>query len=342
MAVQGTAQLGGSVVLNSSDLSNRPVTVLTATGGVTMAPTLQSANTYLIGYQTSVVGNAVQVQPYANFTSAASGLSAANQGLAANLQQIWDSGAGLNGGFSALAAISDPKTLGSALSSIAGASVRGVAATRQAASERFFDNMINCESVKPGATPFQETNCGWLRVGGYQTNLSSDGDAGFHQTATTYQIGGQYEFSPGWFAGASLGLEQSWLTGDATNVTGTSGLGGLMIKHQTGPWLLTGEVDGGFGGYQSSRTISVGSQVGAAQGSPNVGDVGVHARAAYQVALAGSMYLQPSLTLGALYTGMSQIHRDRHDELQSERARQQHRHREREPDGRARRAAGAG
>lgn len=197
--------------------------------------------------------------------------------------------------------------MNSALTSIAGGAVRGVAATRQAASERFFDNLVNCQSFKPGATPFEEENCSWLRVIGAQTSLAgTDGDPGYHQATTTYQLGGQYKFSPGWFAGASLGFEQSWLNGDGANVTGQSGLAGLMIKHQMGPWLLTGEIDGGYGSYQSSRAIDVGSQAGAATASPSVVNLGAHVRAAYQMELAGGTYLEPSLTLGTLYTNMPQ------------------------------------
>ena len=139
-----------------------------------------------------------------------------------------------------------------------------------------------------------------------QTSLASmGGDPGYHQLATTYQTGGQFEFSPGWFIGGSLGYEQSWLTGDSAKVSGQAGLAGLMIKHQTGPWLLSADLDGGFGSYQSTRPISVGSQTGTAIGSPDVFHIGGHVRAAYQMPLAGAMYVEPSLTLGVLDTNMA-------------------------------------
>jgi hypothetical protein len=262
---------------------------------------------YALGLATTVSGNTVQVQPVSNLGTVAAGLSGTARQVADGLSDIWNSGSSLGGGFSALSTIGSAGALNSALTSIAGAPVHGVAATKQAASDRFFDNMVSCDSFKPGATLFQEDNCSWMRVIGAQTNLAgSDGDPGYHQTATTYQIGGQYEVSPGWFAGASLGFEQSWLNGDGANVTGQSGLGGLMIKHQAGPWLLTGEIDGGYGGYRSSRAINVGSQTGTATASPDVVNLGAHVRAAYQMALGGGTYLEPSLTLGTLYTNMPQ------------------------------------
>ncbi len=326
LAIQGTAQLGGSVQLNTTELTSKPVTVLTATGGVTMAPGgVQSAalsmprtlasiasgaqtadpTSYLFSYKTSIVGNAVQVQPQADFVGEAAKFGANSQAVAGGLQQVWNSGSSLNGGFNALAAIGNVQGFGSALTSIAGSAVRGVAATKQAASDRFFDNMVDCQSLKPGTDPFREDDCTWFRVVGAQTGLASnDGDPGFHQDALTYQAGGQYEFSPGWFVGGSLGFEQSWLSGGSASVTGKSGLAGLMIKHQTGPWLLTGEVDGGFGSYESNRQISVGTQTGTASASPHVVDIGTHLRAAYQMPITGSIYMEPSMTLGMLYTHM--------------------------------------
>ncbi len=304
--VQGSAQVGGTVQLVASNLMNKPVTVLTATGGVTTDPSLQSAPTYAFSYNTSVIGNSLQVQPVANLAGAANGLGSTSQQLASYLQQIWNSGGSLNGGFSALAGITDPHGFGSALNSVAGAAVRGVAATRQTASDRFFDNMVSCETLKPGASPFQEENCGWLRVVGGQTSLASmDGDPGYHQLASTSQVGGQFEFLPGWFVGGSLGFEQSWLSGDGASVSGQTGLAGLMIKHQTGPWLLSADLDGGFGSYQSTRTISVGSQTGTANGAPDLFHIGGHVRAAYQVPLAAATYLEPSLTLGVLDTHLT-------------------------------------
>ena len=59
------------------------------------------------------------------------------------------------------------------------------------------------------------------------------------------------------------------------------------------------------------------------------------------MALAGGIYLEPSLTLGALYTEHAAIQRGRLDQLQPQRARQRQRDRERQPDGRVRRASGA-
>lgn len=235
---------------------------------------------YALGVATSVVGSSVRVQPFSNLTIATAGPSNSARSVARALQAAWDSGTGLGGGFAALASIGSSAQLASALSSIGGSAVSGVAATRLAASERFFDNLVSCDQPVPGAVQAHGATCGWMRIVGSQTNLASnDGDPGYHQTATIYQVGGQYEFAPGWFAGASLGFEQNWLTGGGASVNGQAGLAGLTIKREAGPWTLTGAVDGGWGNYHSTRTIVVGTHAGAATASPDVADVGAHAKA---------------------------------------------------------------
>ncbi len=77
-----------------------------------------------------------------------------------------------------------------------------------------------------------------------------------------------------------------------------------MLKRQTGPWVLTGVLDGGYGWYDSVRQIAVGSVTGQATGSPDVDHVGVHFKAAYEIPL-GAWYLKPNVTLSATYLGMS-------------------------------------
>jgi hypothetical protein len=81
-----------------------------------------------------------------------------------------------------------------------------------------------------------------------------------------------------------------------------------MIKHQMGPWMLTGELDGSYGTYDSTRSIVAGSESGTASASPNVSQVGTYLRSAYQTNLTASTYVEPSLTMGAHYTQMGQYY----------------------------------
>jgi uncharacterized protein with beta-barrel porin domain len=207
----------------------------------------------------------------------------------------------------ALATIGDARGFRAALNSIAGAAAGGVVAAKQAASERFADNVITCDSVRPDAAPAREESCGWLRIAGTRTSLASSGDeSGYRSDEFTYQLGGQKEVAPDWFVGASLGYAKSWLNGseDGTKASGESSLFGLMLKRRSGPWTLTGVIDGGYGWYRSQRTVAVGTTSGMATGSPQVGHGGLHLQAAYQAAL-GSWYLRPKVTGALIYRGMS-------------------------------------
>jgi hypothetical protein len=311
LVVTGNVELDpqSSVRVDVANWQKGSVSVLTAGGTLVQDPASAVATNqaYLFGLQTAQSGNTLQVQTVSNIRSAALGLTANQQSVANSLDQIWNAGPGFSGGTAALASVNGPQSYRMALNSLAGASVGGVVAAKQAASDRFTDNLINCELLDHGAAPLEEESCVWLRTTGSQTTLANSGDdPGYHQDGVTYQIGGQQEVAPGWFVGASAGYETSWLVSgdDGSKVSGNSALFGLMLKRQSGPWLLTGVIDGGYGWYQSSRQITVGSLNGQATGSPDVSHAGLHLRAAYEVPL-GNWYAKPSFTVEALYRGMS-------------------------------------
>jgi hypothetical protein len=310
LAVTGNVELdpASSVRVDVTNWQKGSVSVLTAGGTLVQDPPAAAATTpaYLFGLQTTANGNTLQVQTVSNMTASLQGLSSNQQNVANSLGQIWNAGSGLGGGFSALATVAGAQSYRSALTSLAGASVGGIVAAKQAASERFADNLVNCEQSRGSDTLQQEESCAWLRITGTETNLANDaGDPGYHQASVTYQIGGQREFAPGWFLGASLGYETSQLdgTGDGADVSGEAVLAGIMLKRQTGPWVLTGVLDGGHGWYDSVRQIAVGSVTGQATGSPDVDHVGVHFKAAYEIPL-GAWYLKPNVTVSTMYLGM--------------------------------------
>jgi hypothetical protein len=313
LIVSGPAALDGGTMIQV-DVQNwqkGSAPVLTAIGGISQAGNtiIQATNpSYLFSLQSTVANSTLQVQSVSAVSAAAANFSANQQSVANSLEQMWNVGGGsAAGAVAALATVDGPESYRTGLTSIAGASVGGVVAVKQAASDRFADNMMNCEKFGAGGTVTNEESCAWLRTTGTATSLASDSDgAGYHQTAVTYQAGGQREVAPGWFVGGSLGYETSWLTGtdDGSSVSGQSALAGVMLKHQSGPWELSSVLDGGYGWYASRRQIIVGTMSGQAAASPNVANVGVHLRAAYQVSM-GAWYVKPSVTFGATYRNMS-------------------------------------
>ena len=305
LEVAGDARIAGSVTVRPTTLSPDPVTILTAGGGLHMAPQLTFAGSHLFSYRPSVAGNALQITPEADFRSGTE--TGTRRGVAEHLQQIWDSGADDFGeAFAAMGSLDDADDYGAALDAMSGQAVSAIAAARLAASHGFVDNMGGCAAFVGESTLLAQADCSWGRVFG--TAASRDADdrtVGFDTKAVTTQLGGQKQLGDGWFLGGSLGYELSRLDGDhdSADVDGEALLAGLMLKRQLGRLLLSGALDGGYGWYDSARTIDLGDSRQRAKGSPRAANLGLHGRIAYQLPFA-SWYLQPYLDLSATYVRM--------------------------------------
>ncbi|MGO1080838.1 beta strand repeat-containing protein, partial [Inquilinus sp. CA228] len=141
--VQGHARLGGMVEVHPVSLANRAVTVLSATEGLAVDPGFTASRTHLYRFDTQQSGGTLQVQPVAEFSAAAGPLGRNQRRVAAHLQQLWDSGAGFDEGFTALAGVGDGGSYARALSSLSGQTVGAVAALRYSSSHGFVTNMLD-------------------------------------------------------------------------------------------------------------------------------------------------------------------------------------------------------
>ena len=56
---------------------------------------------------------------------------------------------------------------------------------------------------------------------------------------------------------------------------------------------LSGAVDGAYGDYRSTRTITVGDEEDAANAKPRQWQIGTHVRAAYSVPMGSVTYIKP-------------------------------------------------
>lgn len=307
LEVDGDARIAGTVSVRPMTLGHDPVTVLTAGGSLRMEPQLTFAGSHLFSYRPTVIDSGLRITPEADFRSGSDSLSGTRRSVAAHLQQIWDSAAdGFGEAFAALATLDDADGYGSTLDAMSGQAVSAVGTARLAASRGFVDNMDGCEAFVGDGTLLTQTDCSWGRVFG--TLASRDADdrtVGFDSKAVTTQLGGQKQIGDGWFLGGSLGYELSRLDGDhdSADVDGEALLAGLMLKRQIGRLLLSGAVDGGYGWYDSARTIDLGDSRERAKGSPKAANLGLHARIAYQLPFA-SWYVQPYLDLSATYVRM--------------------------------------
>ncbi|WP_429228489.1 hypothetical protein [Inquilinus ginsengisoli] len=302
--VQGHARLGGVVEVHPVSLANRPVTVLSATGGLAVDPGFTASRTHLYRFDMQQSGGSLQVQPVAEFSAAAGALGRNQRRVAAHLQRLWDDGAALDDGFTALAGVGDGSDYARALNSLSGQTVGAVAALRYSSSRGFVTNMLDeCATFEGAGRTQDEASCVWSRAFGGVTDQDSTRDAlGYHTTAWTLQAGGQREIAPAWFLGGSIGYESSSFRGDggSSQVSGDSVLLGATLRYQTGPWQAAGALDFGYGWYDSRRSVEAGSFRATADASPNIWHVGAHARLAYQAPIA-DWYVQPRLDLHLTY-----------------------------------------
>jgi outer membrane autotransporter protein len=306
--VQGSVRLGGTLELHPTAMANHAVTVLTATDGVTLDLGLTSTRTHLFAFDAQQGGNSLLVQPRAEFTGQAAGLGANQRAVASHLQELWNGGASMDAGFTALAGVRDGAGYGQALNSLSGQTVGAISASRFASSREFSTNMLNdCATFEGAGINQDEASCGWARAFGSTTTQDSTSSAlGYKATSWTMQTGGQVQIAPGWFVGGSIAYQSSIFRGDAgsSKVSGDSVLVGGLLRYQSGPWQVSGAIDAGYGWYESQRSVQVGSFAATARGKPDAWHVGAHTRLAYQVPFggeAGGWYVQPRVDLHLSY-----------------------------------------
>jgi outer membrane autotransporter protein len=125
---------------------------------------------------------------------------------------------------------------------------------------------------------------------------------GYTVDSKLLQFGGQKQLAPGWFLGGSIAYDSSDYAADnvPAQVDGQGVTLGAVLKRQDGPWILSGAVDAGYGWYDSSRTVSLGTAGTTATASFNGQHAGLHGRIAYQLPQDG-WYLKPYLDLHAIW-----------------------------------------
>jgi uncharacterized protein with beta-barrel porin domain len=308
ITVNGSASIAGLVEVHSASLANHaPITVLTATDGVTVQPTLSSPGpgaSPLISFQTTAVGNTLQVQPKADFTTAAAGLGSSQRAVADFLQDVWDSGSSMGGGFGTLAQINNAAAYAASLNSLSGQTLGAIAAVRYQSGQNFISNMYDgCPIVDQGGEASSDSSCAWGHYTDSHTRRDMTTDVlGYTANAQSWQMGSQKEIDHNFFVGGSVAYEMSDLHGNAysTEVDGKSALAGVSVRYDVGRWQLSGALDGGHGWYSTTRLVSVGSSSSVATASPTLWNAGVNFRVGYELPIA-RWYAKPFLDLHEIY-----------------------------------------
>jgi len=298
LTIDGDATIAGQVEVRPTVMRNTTLTLATATGNLSLDPTLASAaDTHLYSYHFDTDGKALHVTPTAMFSAKASDLGANQRAVADNLQTLFDSGATMDDGFTRLTGIGDAPSYASGLSAMSGKALGAIGAFRYNSSRDFAMNLYGGCSNAPLAAKSTDT-CAWGRVivNGAEQDQTHDA-LGYRADTTAYQTGGQVQLTPDLALTGSLAYEDSRLhDADGTaHVDGDALLGGVGLLYDAGRLELSGGIDAASGHYRSTREISVAGITDQADAKPTQWQAGAHLRAAYSLPMGNSGFLRPFL-----------------------------------------------
>ncbi len=306
LTVEGDASLAGKFTVSAeSVLPGITLSFLTAGGTLDHSLSGQSA---IYDYVLTRTGNELSVATgSAHFGEPGFALNADQDNVADHLQEIWDAGGGSFGRlFGTLGSLADGDSgaYGSALSDISPGVAGAAAAGSIATTRQHLDLLLSCPMFAADTSFLTETECAWSQAGAQKLDQkASGGVSGFDSTTYALQAGAQVEVLPDWFVGFAGGYDRSAIRGDdgRVNADGDVLYAGASLKHEIGPWLLSGAVSGSYGWYDNVRTIRIPGFAGQAEGEPEVYNVSTRLRAAYTFA-QDAYYVRPLVDLDLIYS----------------------------------------
>lgn len=299
LLVNGSADVGGSVTVRPTTMRNATVSLMSATGGLTLEPQLVATPTELFTTNLQQSANTLYATPQAHFSEKATGMDAPSRAVADHLQTLWDAGVPMDAGFTALSQVGSDASYATALHSMTGRALGSIGAFRSMSSRDFVSTMSQGCDQSASTQP----DCSWGRI---QAGSSSQADSsealGYQANTQTYEMGLQRDLGNGLTLAGAVGMENNRFhdTDNTGTVTGNGYLAGVGLRYDIGAIALTGMLDGGYGNYDSSRIVSVGNVVGQASAKPNVWNTGLHFQASYTQTFAGG-YIRPFAELRGVY-----------------------------------------
>ena len=291
LVVDGTADVSGAVEVRPSTLRKQTVPLMTATGGLTVQPQLAATHDRLL-FTTRLDhdANTLYATPEAHFSDQAASLGATSRAVADHLQRRFDRGDAMDVGYNALAKVDSASAYQTALESLSGRALGSVGAFRSQGSRDFVSNLEQgCDADS------DQADCAWGRVQAGSASQKETTDAlGYNADTQTIEAGVQHELRDGLTLGGAVGYEHSQFhdAGDMGSVKGDGIVGGIGLRYDRGPLEVSGVVDGGYGSYDSQRTVVVGDHVDQATAKPDVWNAGVHLQASYTHGF-GNSYIKP-------------------------------------------------
>ncbi|GAB3120458.1 hypothetical protein GCM10027288_46640 [Bordetella tumbae] len=311
MTVEGDAQLDGRVGLNAVTLlPDRELTLVNVQGNSTGE--LHAVDTPIFDFDIQQAGNEHRVSvKSADFNASSMDLARNQSHVAGSLQDIWDRGG--NAEMAPLfAVLNDAAAQGASayndrLSDLSPGVALAPAAQMAVGMARFTESMMSCPAMDSVGTDGRERDCVWGQVTRRSTSQdAANGTSDFSFDSTTYQVGGQFEFKPGWFVGGSLAYQNNSLRGKDSRASGNgdAGYAGVVLKYQDGPWVYSGAIGAGYGSYDMNRNLNISGYDREAGSDPDVYSAGARLRAARHIGLSDQFYLKPYVDLDLIYTRM--------------------------------------
>ena len=167
---------------------------------------------------------------------------------------------------------------------------------------QFINKMFSCQS-QDGNSSISEDTCIWIDSRYNRTKLNSTfEDFGYKLKSSNVQLGGEYEFSPQWWVGGSLGFEDIVANGQdiAIETNGNNVSGGILLKHIQDPWQWAVAYNFNRGSYDTSRFLKLPAETLLAKSDWNSWLHALSIRGAYTHAWTGG-YLRPSIDAILMY-----------------------------------------
>jgi outer membrane autotransporter protein len=161
-------------------------------------------------------------------------------------------------------------------------------------SQQFANDLMSCKVAgQEGASVIREGQCLWVRARARFADFDhTSNNIGAHDTTGSFSAGGQIAIAPNWRLGVAAGYDNISLTSGVAKSEGDRGNVGGVIKYIPGPLLLAAGVTGGWGSYDTDRTMAFGDFSGMAHGSDNIDYVSGQFHAAYLLQ-RDTWYLKP-------------------------------------------------
>lgn len=305
--IEGKAGLAGTIEPNVSWLLPGDYRIISATGGISGLPAIAGPQGNGIPMFWSVARDAssITLSPRARFDNPEGVTLTRDQGEAArHLQAAWNAASSAQATvFPRFLGIASPAQYGAALDELSLEPTQYVTNTKIKDARLAMRAAMSCPAFESATMLMREGECVWGRIsGGYSRMSPSQDEGGYRQRQTSYRMGAQKEFAPGWFVGATASFTRGELD-DADGITGSktdSYDASIAVKRQLGNWLFAVSATAGKTEQQNLRAMTISSSTAVAMSQSHVEALGARFRAAYELPFA-NWYVRPYLDVDALH-----------------------------------------